>query len=175
MKKSISILLLFILAINIAGFIFIFEIQRYTIKKEVAKTISNYFPINKISVISISVENNKYLVWNDKNEFKYNGLMYDVIKKEILSNGTVKYYCLIDKDENNLNNKITNFVNNNLDSQSKTNDISKILVKLFAVNYISAKKIEFVFCNNLQKINLFTTEFYTSLKLDLQSPPPKFI
>ena len=175
MKRLASILLLFLLTINIVGFVFIFEIQRYTIKKEVARTLYKYIPSSKVSVITISSLNKNNIIWNDKNEFKYNGLMYDVIKKEILSNGTVKYYCLIDKDENNLNNKITNFVNNNLDSQSKTNDISKIQVKLFAVNYIPAKKIEFVFCNNVHKIKSFTTEFYSSLKLDLQSPPPKFV
>ncbi|OFX28661.1 MAG: hypothetical protein A2X08_16605 [Bacteroidetes bacterium GWA2_32_17] len=175
MKRLTSILLLFLLTINIVGFVFVFEIQRYTIKKEVAKTLSNFIPANNVTVITVSSLNKKNIIWKEKNEFKYNGLMYDVINKEILSNGTVKYFCLLDKKENNLNKKLNNIINNNLDSQSKTSDISKILVKLFAVNYIPTKKIEFVFCNNVQNIKCFTTEFYTSIKLDLQSPPPKFI
>jgi len=175
LKKYISILLLFILAINIVGFVFVFEIQRYTIKKKVAKTLSNFIPANNVTIIAVSPLNKKKIIWKEKNEFKYNGLMYDVINKEVLSNGTVKYFCLLDKKENNLNKNLNNFINNNLDSQSKTKDISKILVKLFVVNYISAKRIEFVFCNNVQYIKYFTAEFYTSLKLELQSPPPKFI
>lgn len=174
MKRLVSILLLFILTINIVGFIFIFEIQRFTIKKEVAKTLYKYIPASQVTVITVSSLTKNNIVWKDKQEFKYNGLMYDVINKEVLDNGDIKYFCLLDKKENKLNKQISNYVNNNLDNHSKTSDISKILIKLFAVNYIPAKKIEFVICNNVQNIKCFTTKLYYSIKLDLQSPPPKY-
>ncbi len=175
MKKLISILLLFVLTLNVVGFVFVFEFQRYRIKNEVAKTIYKYIPSSKVTVIIISSINKNNVIWKDKNEFQYNGLMYDVANKEILSNGEIKYFCVLDKKESKLNNQISNFVNNNLDNQSKTSDISKVLVKLFSVNYITTKKIEFNFCNNVQNIKCFTTEFYSSIKLDIQNPPPKFI
>ncbi len=87
MKKLISILLLFILAINIVSFVFVFEIKQYTIKKEVAKTLYKYIPSSKVTVITISPLNKNNIVWKDKNEFSYNGLMYDVINSEVLNNG----------------------------------------------------------------------------------------
>lgn len=175
MKKFISILLLFILAVNIVGFVFIFEIQRYSIKNEVAKILSEKKTTKRIITISITSFNKNKLVWKCSNEFIYNGLMYDIKSKETLNDGTVNYYCYLDKDENNLNKQINIFVDNNLDSRNKTNDLTKILIKLIIVNYIPAKKIEFL-CNcNYNKIKSYNLKFYSSPIILLQSPPPKYI
>lgn len=98
-KKLLVFSLLFLLLFNFMGYYFIFEVNRYQIRKEMKSASSGSHIISVIEILdSDSVSG---LRWVDKHEFVYRGNMYDVIYTSQRSTKTV-YYCIHDKKEESL-------------------------------------------------------------------------
>jgi hypothetical protein len=108
------------------------------------------------------------LIWHDKNEFEFNGKMYDVIRIEEGENGII-IYCLNDEKEEIL---ISNF--------KKLND-----VKGEQKNCITVRHNNFVMYavkNDNQFINRYYNTYpqtqtvtinYNSVSIDIITPPPR--
>ena len=173
LKKSLSILLIFVFLCNITGYYIVFKINQYQIYKEVKRKIKYSVPDDQLIRICISVNDNNTLKWTKENkEFKYQGEMYDVVRSK-KDAGLITYYCIHDFKETrlfaNLDKQVKNQMNN--DSQRKNaNSLFKKLVKNLIFQGTNTSILLMI-----KSCTLCCTEFdhYNSVVLDKISPPPK--
>ncbi|MBN8546835.1 MAG: hypothetical protein J0L60_11960 [Ignavibacteria bacterium] len=104
-RKSLAILLLTIICLNLFGAPVLFVFMQKKIKKEMknlifsqvdtSKLYSFTFPADKFSCEKAGVE------FIHEKEFRYNGMMFDVVRSE-KQGDSIKYYCVNDKQEEEL-------------------------------------------------------------------------
>ena len=100
MKKTLPYILLFLFLFNILGYYFIFEVQKYHVKKEMQARIHKGSTVLTILQV-MDPENNPDFQRIEKMEIRYKGFLYDVIK-EVQKGRTTIFYCIHDKKEENL-------------------------------------------------------------------------
>ncbi|MDX1830090.1 MAG: hypothetical protein R3342_11145 [Lutibacter sp.] len=144
-----------------------FKYLQHNIQQEINNEIKEGLNEKDLSVVIIPLKDENKIIWTKKNkEFKYKGLMYDVVKTKI-KNGNRYYYCINDVKEKQL---ITSFFRNNRRKNKSLLKLKKILSKKYLSNKFS-KKISIKNTN----IYLFENqEFYKSKILEVLSPPPEF-
>jgi hypothetical protein len=72
------------------------------VKYEVKQRIKNSVPEEELTVFSFSEIEYKNLDWLEKNEFRCQGDMYDVVRKKTDAEGNVVIYALNDRKEKEL-------------------------------------------------------------------------
>jgi hypothetical protein len=115
-RKLTSILLLICLGLTILGYHLVFNFQLAAVKsemKEFLKTQRN----NKDVVQIILSEENKQVYWEEENEFRFKGEMYDVVEKKQQGNQVI-IRCIPDKKETALLNEYQK--NNKRNSSNST-------------------------------------------------------
>ncbi len=181
MKKIVSLLLILLIFINSGGFVIVF----YQLKKAINGDILNMIKSNKHNVkdlLTVRVlrrslyKNNESLIWKNKNEFQFNGKLYDII--------SIKYdkknskFCLIkalnDKKEEKLFKFLYSSIINSDNSKAKNSrfisSINNLITQGLPVNY---KPINFI----LKVHYKVETERANILDnfLSPVAPPPKFV
>lgn len=104
MKTIASILFLFILLFQSAGYIIVFKVQQNLIRHEIKQQIKSGVPESEqvLLVISHAIQQNREVFQRiHSREFRYYGKMYDVIKQED-KNGTTWFFCISDEQETSL-------------------------------------------------------------------------
>jgi predicted transcriptional regulator len=144
-----------------------FKYLQHNIQQEINNEIKEGLNEKDLSVVIIPLKDENKITWTKKNkEFKYKGLMYDVVKTKI-KNGKKYYYCINDVKEKKL---ITSFFRNNRRKNKSLLKLKKILSKKYLSNKFS-KRI------SIKNTNLYlfeNQEFYKSKILEVLSPPPEF-
>ena len=100
LRKIIAIVLLFIFLFNIMGYYAVFEIMRRQVRLEMKEKMASSAKIVTILEIPDEISPGQFH-WVHKEEFIYQGKMYDLIKKEKLPNSTL-YFCIHDHAEEKL-------------------------------------------------------------------------
>jgi hypothetical protein len=100
LKKTLPYILLFLFLFNILGYYFIFEVQKYHVKKEMQARVQKGSTVLTILRV-MDPENNPDFQRVEKMEIRYKGSLYDVIK-EVQKGRTTIFYCIHDKKEENL-------------------------------------------------------------------------
>ncbi|NPA44194.1 MAG: hypothetical protein GXO49_01535, partial [Chlorobi bacterium] len=101
MKKSISLILLIVILLVSNGYYLYFKYLQNNIQKEMKQVVKSGLSEKDFSVIVVSEENEKEIIWIKKNkEFRYKGFMYDIVKTKQLNNKKY-YYCINDIKEKN--------------------------------------------------------------------------
>jgi hypothetical protein len=151
---------------SIGCFIF-FEIKRKNIRHEMKHSLLHKLPDSQL----VKVINNDY---NQKEEFEINGVMYDVMRKEV-RNGQVILWCFEDKKETELNRTIESLVKNDM-AKSPIKKTQKLLLNFLKTPLCILSKLLFIF---KLKINPLTKFFFTSslstVFLSVASPPPDLV
>lgn len=172
LKKSLSLLIITVLCFNSAGYLFVHLQLRFIFKKIARNKIENNSIIDKVEVIKVSKKTEaNSIIFVEKNEIKFNGKMFDVLKVEE-NKDEIFFYCISDENEDNLSKvfekQIANCADKNSDGQLPFN-ILKIL------NYDSIEPFYF----NL-KYNSFQNSLipellgaFTNFKAEISTPPPK--
>ena len=169
--QYLIISLIFIMPFT-TSYLFLF-IKKAQIKEHAKLLIINTINRNELILLKFTKEESqKFLEWEDCNEFKYKGLMYDVLKKQIKKD-SMYLLCIIDHKENKINKKLSNLVHLLLgnDSQNKKNAQD---LKLFSKNLFFSFQQLSLFKPFFQ-INSFikNMENYTSYIIQIPVPPPK--
>lgn len=151
---------------SIGSFIY-FEIKRKSIRHEIKHSILHKLPDSQL----IKIINTDY---NDKDEFEMNGIMYDIMRKEV-HNGQVILWCFEDKKETELNRSIESLVKKDM-ANSPIKKTQKILINFLKTPLSIFEKPLFIF---QLKRNLHTKFTFTSslsmIFLSVASPPPDFV
>jgi hypothetical protein len=106
--------------------------------------------------------------WIHSREFKYNGDMYDIVKKEE-TDKKLFFYCINDTKEKKLEEEFGKRVHkNSLEDKQRpaSNNFVSISEPVQSENTGNSLASECTF-------SFWLTEFYQSLNLDIPSPPPR--
>jgi hypothetical protein len=159
--------LVVIFLINSIGCFIYFEIKRKSIRHEIKHGILHKLPDSQL----VRIINDEY---NDKDEFELNGVMYDVMRKEV-HNGQVILWCFKDKKETELNRSIESLVKKDI-ANNPIKKTQKILINFLKTPLNILEKLFFIFP---LKINPPTKFFFTSslsiILLSVSSPPPDLV
>lgn len=174
MKKSLSILFIFIFLYNYCGYYITFIIQQHYAKKEIKRQLVKSIPENELCKIIIPFYSKNKLTWYENNkEFKYEGNMYDIVKQVKTRISTI-YYCIQDNKENKLYQKLNQHVLNNLENDINQKEKSqKIMKKIFFDYYFIHKTL---YSYNKYNINYrynFNSAMPESDVKDVITPPPE--
>lgn len=139
MQKLISILLL-LMFFQPAGYLLIFKIQQYQIRKEMKHRIKNGVPEEELTLLKIpqALEEGFNPVFQriHEREFRYEGKMYDIVRREIYGD-TTWYFCVSDEKETvlfaNLDELVNREANQNPRRKQQSEDIQRLLNTFFIV------------------------------------------
>jgi hypothetical protein len=115
------------------------------------------------------VENKIDFMWIHSREFKYNGDMYDIVKKEERDN-LLYLYCINDKKEKKLEEEFAKKIQDN-SSNSKQRQLSNQLNILLS-EPVQAETLSFTPVQDYRP-EVARSNFYNSVQLDIPSPPPR--
>ena len=172
-NKLISILLL--TGLILPGFFSLvsFNYNKYQIKKQVIKEIIKGFDKSELSLISVSkLQKNTKLQWIHSKEFRYNGEMYDIVNL-IETPDSIHYYCWWDKEETELNNKISNVLNQIFSDNPQSKKMLSKAFSFLGVFYEKIKEYD-VFLNAFNLLMYFhSSESIISQSYKPITPPPQ--
>lgn len=173
-KKVLPFLLLAIFSFNIVGYFIAFKVVQHQIKREIKSTIKLGLKASELTAIQINKKDLNELVWEEKNkEFHYKGELYDIVKTEENSQYII-YYCINDKQEEqlfeNLEEHMNNYISDNhLSKKNSSKKAQPDSIKLYLSNRLSAT---IAITNNTAFFNTYPL-LYTSACVDISSPPPE--
>lgn len=103
------------------GFYLNFIVEQCLIRERIKEQIIKQLPENELSLIKVSSREQNKIKWlEDGKEFRYCGIMYDVVKVRNLNDSTY-YYCFCDLKESRLLTNLDKLVKDQTDhSQSRT-------------------------------------------------------
>ena len=173
MKKGLSIILLLLLLYNLVGYHAAFKVMRKQISKEVKRAIKKSMPEEDLVPIQVSTDDNNSLFWTKKDkEFRYKEEMYDVVRKEIISN-TITYFCIHDFKESKLFDNFDLFLSEYMDKNpQKYNCINLIKRLIQSVYYHEIRQI-IIFRKLSNSVDFYLNSYYNSIAIDKLTPPPK--
>ncbi len=169
MRKTASILLLFILALQLGGLLFVFNIQQCIAKYQMREKLeSDTVLFEKLNLTAI--EYKKCLI--KSNEILFKGKMFD-IKSVTLVGDSVKLLVINDIKEEQILLKIKDLSDN---MSFPDRELPVQLKILSSLNYISPET-EFTFLHPFFQI-LFQSQLapeFVSNNPDILTPPPKLV
>ena len=116
------------------------------------------------------IENNKIdFRWIHSREFKYNGDMYDIVKKEETDKQLI-VYCINDTKEKKLEEEFDKRVHKN---SSEDKHIPSIIKYSLSISEPVQSELIGIAQINETVFNYWRTDSYKSLYLDIPSPPPR--
>lgn len=129
-----------------AGYFMFFTSQRYFIREEIKSRIQNNLPEAEMTkwVFKAGSDELKKIYWYDKNEFRYRGKMYDIVRQEININGEIIYYCINDSQEEALFENLDQLVENEIHQQNQNHQKVKVkpVIDLFYYKCITLRCLD---------------------------------
>jgi len=138
-RKGVTIFLLAVFLFNLVGYIPLFTVVRYSIKKEIKNRLKKSLSEDQLHVVSVSTDRVAKLQWEeDGREFRHKGIMYDVVRTES-KNGVTYFHCVNDAQETKLFAHLDKLINDQLDTdKSPFGKSAKAFAKFFSLfNYLS--------------------------------------
>ena len=174
LNKITTYFLILILLINSIGGVFAFYGLKSYFKSEFKKyKKSNETDLLKEILVFKTSELKTKLRFEHDKEFHYNNELYDIISQKV-SKDSIEYLVLKDTKEKQMYGAFFSYLEKNIND--KTNNIKKILNSVFTgfVYYVSNKLSYEIFFKYLLLNNVNLISNYSSIYLDLPSPPPRF-
>ncbi len=146
--------------------------MRSIVRSEMNERIKDDLEKSMIVKLTFSInQNESQPTWTeDGKEFNYKDEMYDVVKTET-KDDRITYFCIKDKDEKELNLALEDLIkknqsNNKKDKNNPQKELSKYDIALNKKQNKTELKVPF---------QIFLPNFYKSLNLQVNSPPPKLV
>lgn len=173
MGKLISILLL-LMFFQPAGYLLIFKIQQYQIRKEMKHRIKNGVPKEELTLLKIpqalEEESNPVFQRIHEGEFRYEGKMYDIVRREIHED-TTWYFCVSDEKETvlfaNLDELVNKETNQNPQRKQQSEKLQQLLNTFFIVYSNRARLV-----SSLKESELTNYQFSLQTWTNSPSVPP---
>ena len=131
---SISLLTLFIFASvgGIAGMLFL----QYRQKARVEAMIHSDSHHERVTRLHLTKDQCRNLVWEKPDrEFRYQGMMYDVIRSKTHPDGSIEYECYRDDKETAITDAITQHLKPDHDSSSDSRNMAVQVFRFFSTLY----------------------------------------
>lgn len=101
MRAVPGILLVVLLLLQSVGTQVLFQVQRYSIRKEIKRTIKQGILEHELTYFTIHNKKDG-LQWMNDHEFAFHGRMYDVVSRKQLPGDSTELACISDDDETQL-------------------------------------------------------------------------
>lgn len=175
-KRSTSFLLLALFLFNIAGYYGVFMFQQKQIRKEFKTRIKNALPDEDLVVFSFQPGSADLhaLEWVNDHEFKMHTRLFDIVKREISMDGSLKFYCINDIQEETLFANLDAQVSNQMNSNPNKEGAAKNLLKVFKNLYLDKPVLNFILTTN-DIVYSMVEDHSSSLALSVSSPPPESV
>ncbi len=173
-SKILAAAILFVFLYHTAGYFFAFKILQAEAKKEAQIKLKKISSDEKMLVLSFHPGNQEInrIVWLKDNEFRYEGHMYDVARVETEPSGTVRYYCLIDRKEDNINESFKRHSGHD-DPSEQPGKSSQQLIQSLLQSYLAPGKNPLIIPKVHRQIFFNHTQSFYLIYSEIPSPPPK--
>ncbi|MCB0555712.1 MAG: hypothetical protein KDD02_19350 [Phaeodactylibacter sp.] len=175
MSRIFAIILPCIFALNIFGVFAVFRIQRLQIRREIKAQIKQGISEKELFKITVAPEHASALSWKKDDEFRYKGIMYDVVRKEIINDSTIIYYCISDRQETALFANLDELVRKGMHSRKDSNKPLENLFNLFSKIFYHTREIAPIDVRLDGLVHCARFDGYTSPFLRIPSPPPELV
>jgi len=166
MRHAVAISLLFFMLLQAAGYLFVFKLQQHEIRQEIKRQIKAGVPENELVLFKLA--NDARVFWSiPEREFRANGVMYDVVRKEIHGD-TTRYYCLSDEKETQLFAHLDEAVQRDLNQNPAQQQKLERILQSFGPLYFSHYQ-DFPFLDSAEEIK-FPADCF-GLKTWIAPPP----
>jgi hypothetical protein len=171
-KKIIAIVGLFVFLFDVAGIFFVYKTKQILIRQQIEEQIKNGINKNELIKIIVNPENAYKVEWQNKNEFRIDGISYDIVSKNNFGEKTTIYYCINDKQETILFSRLLKMKRRKDSKNHDGTTASKFFKLLQNMDYVVHKE---PLTNNFSKLlsNTNGGNHYISPLLSILSPPPK--
>jgi len=180
MKQLFSHIMLLFFAIMIVAPLsvsfFSYKMQLKKIKKEVKWKLINDTPKDELVYFEFNLESEEFkkLRWEHDHEFEMNHKMFDIVAADTLGD-KVKYLCFPDKQETALNAAFKNQLEDRYASdkplKNRTTLMASLMMSLYFYEIESKPRCIDTFTKQKK---YFIQSKYTSIQLEIESPPPQF-
>lgn len=171
LKKSVSAFLVFIFLYNISGYYLAFNFWQTSIKDFVQGQIKEKNSEDLILIVLSASEKNS-LEWENSNEFRLEGKMYDVAFRKQERN-KLYLYCYNDLKEEHLFASLKKHIKNHIDSPASQKNSKTVLKSPVSHFYAISEPLK-ISCQhytlNVKDQNIFSLE---NIFIEFPSPPPK--
>ena len=174
-----NIILLFLVIMIVAPLsvsFFSYKIQLKKIKKEVKMTLINNTPKNDLVFFEFDMKSLEFqnLYWHHSREFEMDLKMFDIVEADTIGD-IVQYLCFPDKQETELNAAFKSQLEDRYASdkpiKNRTTLMASLMMSLYFQDYIEKPKVIATFTKQKK---YFIESKYTSISLEIDSPPPQF-
>jgi hypothetical protein len=171
LKKSVAVFLVFIFFYNISGYYLAFNFCQTRIKNFVQSQIKEMDSEDLILIVLSPLEKNN-IQWENNDEFRFKGKMYDVAFRK-QENNKFYLYCYNDLREEHLFTSLKKHIKNHIDNsaaQKNSKTILKSAVSFFYAIPDTSKIFCFYYEVKIKDLNIFPLE---NIFIEFPSPPPK--
>ena len=148
--------------------------QWIQVRQEVKHKLKNAVAESELTKITIKLGDEIKLTWFRSNEFSYLGNMFDIVR-QTQTDSTTTYFCISDKEEDelfkNLDDLVRNELNQKSNNQNKTDNLANPFYLFFSetqTSIFNLKQASFSY-------SLFYNKLYISPSLKQHAPPPEFL
>lgn len=128
---------------------------------------------NLVSII-VTEDNIAQLHFEDEHEFEYEGMMYDIVRTEILPDKKTVYYCIADREEANLMADFDKSFEKETNPQKESDTTAQLLAHLLSKVYLLTQNSFIFYCYFPKQLHLPAYPIqYHSPFLQKNFPPPK--
>ncbi len=173
LRKLISAALISALIFNSAGFLFLFFYAKKLAKEDAERLLKQNPPKELIVNFEFSASDLDKIQWIHEKEFRYQGMMFDVLRKEKIGEKLV-VHCINDKKEEKLFDNLTNCVDSQTQDKVPLKNILKLIYS-FLVSGIYQDNLFDLF-DKIKRSFEFNDEFKPNQTImEIPTPPPNFL
>ncbi|HPF12371.1 MAG TPA: hypothetical protein PKW08_13270 [Flavobacteriaceae bacterium] len=171
LKKVAALALLLAFTFNLGGYHLLVKVEQRQLRREVKQRIRAGVSESDLVRIEITSDNNKALQWKDRNEFYFQGELYDIVRTEHNGSHTV-YHVLPDEKEHALIAAYLHKQENSKDQRSESALSVKFSQMVFKIPNSPYMEDPLVFEDRSTCIFNYANHYH-SIILDITSPPPQ--
>ena len=173
MKRILFILLTLVFLFEIGGSVFIFKSKQYFIRKEIKTRIKNGVPENELHTFVFSLKQLESLEWKHSREFRYGGMMYDIVRREVRDDGKHVLHCVSDKDEARLFVNLDRLTGRQMSKDLPFNKPFKELTRIFNTILSSKLTLELAITELTNSWRIVRSDEFPEGFINILSPPPE--
>jgi hypothetical protein len=167
-------LLLLIITLPFAGTYTWLQIEKAIIKKLVKQQLMHGLEDDELVKFEfLKKEINSKVRWHDKNEFEFNGNLFDIVRR-VESEQTLTFWCFKDEEETKLKQKIATLLENELNQDEQRKEKKERTLHFYKNLFCKAGFVfesgQYVLTN---KYCITNSIQYSTYLFSPPSPPPR--
>lgn len=174
MNRIIPLALLLFFSFSLLGYYPVFLVLRYEARQDIRKMIKNGLPDEELVCFELGQNEYDALEWKEKNEFRFNGQMFDVVREKQSINGTILLFCISDVKESTLLCELDDQVSE-MSAKSQSARNKPDILKSLSIFFIHGSYHGSVITADSVILTDSPQAIYYSQFFEVYSPPPEII